>query len=94
MFRKQKAKKTLKLFSLFVIVLSKLISLLIIISVMLFLSSCARDIQNNPKQTETNQGVNHVEDAENDKEPVRINEEVISLLFRAVKSLSGYEENP
>jgi len=59
--------------------MSKPISLLIIISAMLFLSGCARDIQNNPKQTETNQGVNYVEYAENDKEPGRINEEVIGI---------------
>ena len=59
--------------------MSKLISLLIIISAILFLSGCARDNQNYPKQTETNQGVNHVEDAENDKGPGRINEEVIGI---------------
>jgi len=59
--------------------MSKVISLLIIISAMLVLSGCARGIQNYPKQTEVNQGVSHVEDAENDKEPGRINEEVIGI---------------
>jgi hypothetical protein len=57
----------------------KLVLITVIILAMLFFSGCARDIQNNPGQSDADHRVNHIDNVESDKEPGRMNEEVIGI---------------
>jgi hypothetical protein len=59
--------------------MSKLVLITVIILAMLFFSGYVRDIQNNPGQSDADQRVNHIDNVESDKEPGRINEEVIGI---------------
>lgn len=59
--------------------MSKRVLITVIILAMLFFSGCARDIQNNPGQSDADHRVNHIDNVESDKEPGRMNEEVIGI---------------